>query len=105
MMKKNEIIEESLIVEVTVLDDVIEVLFDTGRKYVLSRAFLAENCDLRKDANVVTATSKMGGSELHIATSDGRTIVMPWDFILHHFEPHYEYAKPNLTKQKAGQEK
>ena len=98
MVKKTEIIEESLIVEVTALDDVIEVLFDTGRKYALRRAFLADNCGLKKDTNVVAAKSEMGGTELHIVTSDGKSIVIPWDFILYHFEPQYEYYKRSSKK-------
>ena len=69
----------------------IEVMFDTGKAYAISRDFAIREKVIPETVEFLAVNVEMGGAELRITASDNQTYVIPWDYILHHFEPDYKY--------------
>ena len=69
----------------------IEVIFDTGKAYLISRDFVIKGNIIPETAEFRAVSVEMGGAELRITASDNQTYVIPWDYILHYLEPDYKY--------------
>jgi hypothetical protein len=85
-------IEQSYMMKGSLRDKLtIEILFDTGKTYLISRDFAIKEKVISETAEFLAVSVEMGGAELRITGSDNRSYVIPWDYILHHFEPDYKY--------------
>jgi hypothetical protein len=49
--------------------------------------FLVNNKIIPASVSILGLNINMNGAELSIKGSDDNIYVIPWDFILHHFEP------------------
>jgi hypothetical protein len=95
-------IEESYIKNavLSAADGGVETKFDNDKIYHLSKNFLISNKIIPFSVSILELSINMNGAELSMKCSDGNVYVIPWDFILHFFEPEYKYYIGIIKKNK-----
>jgi DNA-binding XRE family transcriptional regulator len=72
------------------------VIFRDGRMYRLPRDLLSED----DGSEVLSVQVERDGSAFIVRQGSGKSFEVPWDFVLHHLEPGYQYFKGRSSQRR-----